>query len=161
MSIPRETDYDREEEQGELSSTRELKDPYPRWPLFIAFMTQFSEPITAMVVYPFAPALVRSIGVTHGNEKVTGYYAGIIVRITKLFSPSIVHNVRTGKRVFFDGMFDMLRLGSSIGSHWAPASTASWSSGAIHCHVLLWPVQSILAPCSLSRFPGYFQWQSR
>lgn len=31
------------------------------------------------MIYPFIIGAVRSTGITHGDEKKTGYYAGVIV----------------------------------------------------------------------------------
>jgi hypothetical protein len=59
--------------------------PLPQLQSFALFFIQFSEPVTALVVYPFIVQLVRDSGVTGGNEARTGYYAGFIV--------SLSHNV--------------------------------------------------------------------
>lgn len=56
--------------------------PLPRFQLFIIYLIQFAEPITATVIYPFINQFVRETGVTRGDERRTGYYAGIIVRTT-------------------------------------------------------------------------------
>jgi len=76
---PNVLEVQREPEAQQHRISTPTTDPYPRWPLYIVFLTQFSEPLTAMVIYPFAPALIRTIGVTHGNDNATGYYAGILV----------------------------------------------------------------------------------
>jgi len=76
---PNVVDAPREPEAQYPKNSTPTADPYPRWPLYIVFLTQFSEPLTAMVIYPFTPALIRTIGVTHGNDNATGYYAGILV----------------------------------------------------------------------------------
>ena len=54
--------------------------PLPRLQIFILFLTLFSEPITGLVIYPFVNQFVRDTGITHGDERMTGHYAGIIVR---------------------------------------------------------------------------------
>ncbi|KNZ78843.1 Protein ZINC INDUCED FACILITATOR 1 [Termitomyces sp. J132] len=41
-------------------------------------MLQFAEPITATVIYPFINKFVRDTGVIQGDERKTGYYAGVI-----------------------------------------------------------------------------------
>ncbi|KAG6816248.1 hypothetical protein H0H93_008239, partial [Arthromyces matolae] len=46
--------------------------------LFIVLLIQFAEPLTATVIYPFINQFVRDTGVTEGDERRTGYYAGII-----------------------------------------------------------------------------------
>ena len=54
--------------------------PLPKLQIFILFLTLFSEPITAMVIFPFINQFVRETGITQGDERKTGHYAGIIVR---------------------------------------------------------------------------------
>ena len=58
----------------------EKPTPLPKFQIFIVFLIQFAEPITALVIYPFINQFVRETGVTDGDERKTGYYAGIIVR---------------------------------------------------------------------------------
>lgn len=67
-------------EDSEWQRHPQKRTPLPKYQLFIAFLIQFSEPITASVILPFVPQFVRSTGITKGDEKKTGYYAGIIVR---------------------------------------------------------------------------------
>jgi hypothetical protein len=55
------------------------RTPLPKLQLFILYLIQFSEPVTATVIYPFVNQLVRETGVTRGDERKTGYFAGIIV----------------------------------------------------------------------------------
>ncbi|RDB26338.1 Protein ZINC INDUCED FACILITATOR-LIKE 1 [Hypsizygus marmoreus] len=57
---------------------RPKRTSLPKFQLFIVFLIQFSEPITATVIYPFVNQFVRDTGVTRGDERKTGYYAGII-----------------------------------------------------------------------------------
>jgi hypothetical protein len=54
--------------------------PLPKLQIFILFLILFSEPITGMVIYPFVNQFVRETGITQGDDRKTGYYAGIIVR---------------------------------------------------------------------------------
>ncbi|KAG5717299.1 Protein ZINC INDUCED FACILITATOR-LIKE 1 [Termitomyces sp. T112] len=54
------------------------RTPLPKFQLFIVAMLQFSEPITATVIYPFINKFVRDTGVIQGDERKTGFYAGII-----------------------------------------------------------------------------------
>ena len=54
--------------------------PLPKLQIFILFLTLISEPITGLVIYPFVNQFVRDTGITQGDERKTGYYAGIIVR---------------------------------------------------------------------------------
>ncbi|KAF9468186.1 major facilitator superfamily domain-containing protein [Collybia nuda] len=65
-------------ESHRKEATHAKRTPLPKFQLFIVFLIQFSEPITATVIYPFINQFVRETGVTKGDERRTGYYAGII-----------------------------------------------------------------------------------
>ncbi|KAF8884302.1 major facilitator superfamily domain-containing protein [Mucidula mucida] len=54
------------------------RTPLATYQLFVVFLVQLAEPITATVIYPFAPEFVRRTGITGGDETKTGYYAGLI-----------------------------------------------------------------------------------
>ena len=66
-------------ENDQNSSSDRKPTPLPVFQLLLTYLIQFAEPITATVIYPFAPHLVRSTGITGGDETKTGYYAGLIV----------------------------------------------------------------------------------
>ena len=69
--------------------------PLPKLQLFILFLIQFSEPIAALVIYPFINQFVRETGITQGDERKTGYYAGVIVRFTiKFFANFLLHFIQ-------------------------------------------------------------------
>lgn len=53
--------------------------PLPKMQLFIVLLIQFAEPVTATVIYPFVNQFVRETGVTGGDERRVGYYAGAVV----------------------------------------------------------------------------------
>jgi len=55
------------------------RTPLPKFQLFLVFLIQFSEPIAASVIYPFVNQFVRDTGITRGDDRKTGYYAGVIV----------------------------------------------------------------------------------
>jgi hypothetical protein len=61
------------------------RTPLPKLQLFIVCLIQFSEPITATVIYPFINQLVSETGITMGDERKTGYFAGVIVSSAILF----------------------------------------------------------------------------
>jgi len=63
------------------------RTPLPKVSLFILFLIQFSEAITATVIYPFINKFVRDTGVTGGDERKTGYFAGVIVSQALIHSP--------------------------------------------------------------------------
>lgn len=56
----------------------EKPTPLPIIPLLSVFLIQLAEPVTSTVIYPFINQFVRETGITGGDEKKTGYYAGII-----------------------------------------------------------------------------------
>ena len=60
--------------------------PLPKLQLSILLYLQLAEPLTSTVIYPFVNKLVRKTGVTGGDERKTGYYAGLIVGF-RLFGP--------------------------------------------------------------------------
>ncbi|TFK75086.1 major facilitator superfamily multidrug-resistance, DHA1 sub-family [Pluteus cervinus] len=54
------------------------RTPLPKFQLFIVLLIQFAEPVTATVIYPFVIPFVQETGITNGDEKKVGYYAGIV-----------------------------------------------------------------------------------
>jgi hypothetical protein len=63
-----------------LTGSESKPTPLPKLQIFILFLTLFSEPITGLVIYPFINQFVRETGITRGDDRKTGHYAGIIVR---------------------------------------------------------------------------------
>ena len=74
-------DQDRTDAQDENTNERHYVTPLPWRQLLIVLLIRFAEPVTAVVIYPFINQFVRETGVTGGDEEITGYFAGIIVRI--------------------------------------------------------------------------------
>ncbi|KAF8640218.1 hypothetical protein AX16_010115 [Volvariella volvacea WC 439] len=58
--------------------TKIERTPLPKLQLFTVLLIQFTEPVTATVIYPFVNQFVRETGITNGDEKRVGYYAGVI-----------------------------------------------------------------------------------
>ncbi|KAJ3747846.1 major facilitator superfamily domain-containing protein [Lentinula detonsa] len=52
--------------------------PLPKVQVFIVILMQLTEPISATVIFPFINQMVLSTGITGGDEKKSGYYAGVI-----------------------------------------------------------------------------------
>jgi hypothetical protein len=69
-----------EEENSEYLPKGKEPTPLPKFQLFVICCIQLAEPVTSSVIYPFVNQLVRETGVTGGDERKTGYYAGLIVR---------------------------------------------------------------------------------
>ncbi|KAI0710070.1 MFS general substrate transporter [Earliella scabrosa] len=55
--------------------------PLPWGQFSILLILQLAEPLTSQVIYPFAPELMRNIGITHGDETRVGYYVGLMQSI--------------------------------------------------------------------------------
>ncbi|PIL35788.1 hypothetical protein GSI_02518 [Ganoderma sinense ZZ0214-1] len=57
------------------------KTPLPWGQFTILLILQLAEPLTSQVIYPFAPELIRNVGITHGDETKVGYYVGVMQSI--------------------------------------------------------------------------------
>ncbi|KAJ7433744.1 major facilitator superfamily domain-containing protein [Mycena latifolia] len=54
------------------------RTPLPLFQIYIVLFLQLAEPLTSQVIYPFAPQLIRDVGITNGDETKVGYYVGIM-----------------------------------------------------------------------------------
>lgn len=63
---------------GSASKPPVQRTPLDKFQVFLTLIIQAMEPITATVIYAFITQAIRMTGITHGDEKKTGYYAGII-----------------------------------------------------------------------------------
>ncbi|KAF7317608.1 Major facilitator superfamily multidrug-resistance DHA1 sub-family [Mycena kentingensis (nom. inval.)] len=54
------------------------RTPLPKGQVAILLFIQLSEPITALVIYPFIMQFIRDLGITGGDESKTAHFAGII-----------------------------------------------------------------------------------
>ncbi|KAF9522054.1 major facilitator superfamily multidrug-resistance, DHA1 sub-family, partial [Crepidotus variabilis] len=66
------------DEETPLLHGKQRPTPLPWFQLIIVLVLQLAEPLTGQVISPFAPQLIRDIGITHGNESQVGYYVGIM-----------------------------------------------------------------------------------
>ncbi|KAG1856207.1 MFS multidrug-resistance DHA1 sub-family [Suillus tomentosus] len=57
---------------------RKARTPLPWRQFSIILFLQLSEPLTSQVIAPFAPQLIRDIGITNGDETSVGYYVGLM-----------------------------------------------------------------------------------
>ncbi|KAI9060994.1 MFS general substrate transporter [Trametes sanguinea] len=73
-----ETPLLRSESQGHH---KRKHNPIPWGQFSILLVLQLAEPLTSQVIYPFAPELIRQIGITHGDETRVGYYVGLMQSI--------------------------------------------------------------------------------
>ncbi|KAF9468192.1 major facilitator superfamily domain-containing protein [Collybia nuda] len=68
-----------DEETSLLNTLQTLKPtPLPWSQISIVLSLQLIEAITSQVIFPFAPQLIRDLGITHGNESQVGYYLGLM-----------------------------------------------------------------------------------
>ncbi|KAG2138617.1 major facilitator superfamily domain-containing protein [Suillus bovinus] len=72
-----------DEETPLLRSEEQLKvkTPLPWRQLSIILFLQLTEPVTAQAIAPFAPQLIRDVGVTHGDESRVGYFVGVMYSV--------------------------------------------------------------------------------
>lgn len=101
-------------EVNELPAPRRKRTPLPKFQLFIVFLIQFAEPITASVIYPFINQFVRDTGVTGGDQRKTGYYAGIIVSDDRDSFISTSQHLVVGIFVLLRRGSDCLSLGPGV-----------------------------------------------
>ncbi|KAI9568190.1 major facilitator superfamily domain-containing protein [Boletus coccyginus] len=62
--------------QAQKQKTR--RTPLPWRQFCIIMFLQLAEPLTSQVIAPFAPQLIRDIGITNGDETRVGYYVGLL-----------------------------------------------------------------------------------
>ncbi|KAF5379724.1 hypothetical protein D9615_005691 [Tricholomella constricta] len=67
-----------DEETPLLQAQSVKRTPLPWFQFSIVLFLQLAEPLTSQVISPFAPQLMRDIGITHGNESQVGYYVGLM-----------------------------------------------------------------------------------
>ncbi|KAH6909204.1 major facilitator superfamily domain-containing protein [Coprinopsis sp. MPI-PUGE-AT-0042] len=77
----------REDDGADNSEERNVqaRTPLPKFQIFTVFLVQFSEPITATVIYPFINQLIRETGVTGGDEAKTGESVFFIAEAMTVF----------------------------------------------------------------------------
>ncbi|RDB26101.1 Protein ZINC INDUCED FACILITATOR-LIKE 1 [Hypsizygus marmoreus] len=102
-----------DEETPLLHSQPVKRTPLPWFQFSIVLFLQLAEPLTSQVIYPFAPQLIRDIGITHGNESQVGYYVGLMQSLFFLTQAmTVLHWSRMSdlvgrKPVFLIGLFGL------------------------------------------------------
>ncbi|KJA16892.1 hypothetical protein HYPSUDRAFT_206686 [Hypholoma sublateritium FD-334 SS-4] len=74
--------------------------PLPAFQFSIVLFLQLAEPLTSQVIYPFAPQLIRDLGITNGDEAKVGYYVGLMQSLfflTQAFT--VLHWSRLSDRI--------------------------------------------------------------
>ena len=82
------TDVD-ETLNSEAQPCKKKRTPLPWTQLLPLYLIQASEPLAAVVIFPFINQFVRETGITKGDERRTGYFAGIVVRSIDLIFAEI------------------------------------------------------------------------
>ncbi|KAK7059784.1 protein zinc induced facilitator-LIKE 1 [Favolaschia claudopus] len=59
----------------------EAPNPLPKLQVAISILIQAAEALSATVIFPFVPEFVRETGITGGDERKTGYWAGVLESI--------------------------------------------------------------------------------
>ncbi|KAF9480005.1 major facilitator superfamily multidrug-resistance, DHA1 sub-family [Pholiota conissans] len=67
-----------DEETPLLEHGKQKATPLPWFQFSIVLFLQLAEPLTSQVIYPFAPQLIRDLGITNGDESKVGYYVGLM-----------------------------------------------------------------------------------
>ncbi|KAG1734810.1 major facilitator superfamily domain-containing protein [Suillus lakei] len=80
---PDPTSQQMDEETPLLQSEGNAPAKKPQTPLpwrqfSMLLVLQIAEPMTSQVISPFAPQLIRDIGITHGDEALVSFYVGLL-----------------------------------------------------------------------------------
>ena len=78
-SDPENFGISHEDANEQTTIPKPKRTPLPKISLLIIFLFMLAEETTATVIYPFINKFVRDTGVTGGDERKTGYFAGVIV----------------------------------------------------------------------------------
>ncbi|KAG2141295.1 major facilitator superfamily domain-containing protein [Suillus clintonianus] len=64
--------------QSEENAPKTSQTPLPWRQFSMLLVLQIAEPMAASVISPFAPQLIRDIGITHGDEALVSFYVGLL-----------------------------------------------------------------------------------
>ncbi|KAG6827619.1 hypothetical protein H0H92_011076 [Tricholoma furcatifolium] len=123
-----------DEETPLLPQQPKKRTPLPWAQFTIVLLLQLAEPLTSQVISPFAPQLIRDIGVTDGNESRVGYYVGLLQSLFFLTQAcTVLHWSRTSdfvgrKPVILIGLF-----GLSVSMFCFGLSRSFWSLVLSRC----------------------------
>ncbi|KAL4262459.1 MFS transporter superfamily protein [Pleurotus pulmonarius] len=82
------------------SSSLRPPPPLPWSQIYIILLLQLCEPLTSHSIYPYIADLVRSLGVTRGDEHKVGFYAGLVESLFFLAEAlTVLHWSRLSDRV--------------------------------------------------------------
>ena len=150
--------FDVSGDNDETSSPRRQveRTPLPKLQLFVISSIQFAEPITALVIYPFINQFVRDTGVTKGDERKTGYYAGIIVSFFLCCRNVFNWPWLSGIYVLLGRDVDRFPVGLVIRSLRTQAGIIARPTWPLVCYAWVWPIQVFLVTCYVSMSPRSF-----
>lgn len=131
-------DFDNSSGSGSVTP-KERRTPLPKVQLFVLFLIQFAEPITATVIYPFVNQFVRDTGIIGGDERKTGYYAGIIASQFKLSFLPISHCYFRSRYFFWQKLL-LSSSGDGFQIVMAENPYYSWD-------LLVWPLPCFALAC--------------
>ncbi|KAG9315285.1 MFS general substrate transporter [Chiua virens] len=69
---------DHHDEETPLLLGKSQTTPLPRRQLSLVFLALFAEPIASAYIFPFINQLIGELGITGGDDRKIGYYAGLI-----------------------------------------------------------------------------------
>jgi hypothetical protein len=154
------SDQHDENDLSQSSKHRHLST-VPRLQLFVVLLIQISEPITATVIYPFVNQFVRATGVTKGDERKTGYYAGLIVRISFLFAYQSPNAALTGISVLSSRSPHRVSVGLAERPGRAKTCLTPCTVGTRILHAGIRSVKSFPVPCNVQIHARRVQRQHR
>ncbi|KAJ7510502.1 member of major facilitator superfamily multidrug-resistance, DHA1 sub-family [Mycena galericulata] len=114
-------------DSNDSNDLRQKPTPLPRFQLFIVLFLQLAEPLTSQVIYPFAPQLIRDIGITNGDETKVGYYVGIMQSLFFFTQAlTVLHYARLSDRIGRKPVILIGLLGLSISMYCFGLSRTFW-----------------------------------
>jgi hypothetical protein len=152
-----------------IGAADEPRTPLPKFQLFLILLIQFSEPITAVVIYPFVNQFVRDTGITQGDDRKTGYYAGVIVcdlfvqsAASKLhYNHAMIRFCVSGIGFLFRRSCDSFPVGMVVRPHRPKTSALAWACGSDFCDAEVRVLHDILANGMVTMYARDLQWQYR
>ncbi|KAF4597574.1 hypothetical protein EYR40_008036 [Pleurotus pulmonarius] len=118
------------------SPESDARTPLPAFQLGIILFIQAAEPITASVIFPFVNQFVLESGVTRGDERKVGYYAGIIVNPSsakdRILLTFFSYRVLCRKPVLLAGMTHPTKLAEKKRRETELAASSSRNYGSIN-----------------------------
>ncbi|KAG6872736.1 hypothetical protein C0995_007057 [Termitomyces sp. Mi166 len=123
-----------DEETPLLQEQPKKRTPIPWGQFTIVMFLQLTEPLTSQVIYPFAPQLIRDIGITNGNETQVGYYVGLMQSLFFLTQAlTVLHWSRTSDFIGRKPVLLIGLLGLSLSMYCFGLSSTFWGLVLSRC----------------------------